>query len=365
MGFNAGIIGLPNVGKTTIFNAITGADAEVTIYGFSTTKTDSRTVFVPDNRIEEIQKVVEADKLVYTTMEIVDVPALAQGASKGEGLGNRFLSDIQKLDALLHVVRCFEDENIIHIDDKIDPIRDVEIVNGELILADLEAVTGQIDRLQKKVRAHDKEAIKKTEVLSKCQEHLFEEKPISELDLSEEEKYAIRDTSLLTFKPMLYVANIPEDAISEDNKYVKALEEYAKKEGKTLIKISGQIEADIAAIEDEEEKQEFLDEMGLKEPGLYQLLREGYALLDLITFFTVGGKENRAWTIKNNSTAWVAAGKIHSDIQRGFIRAEVYHYEDLIKFKSEPAIKDNGKFRLEGKDYIVKDGDILHFRFNV
>jgi len=365
MGFNAGIIGLPNVGKTTIFNAITGADAEVTVYGFSTTKTDSRTVFVPDNRIEEIQKVIEADKLVYTTMEVVDVPALAQGSSKGEGLGNQFLMDIQKLDALLHVVRCFEDENIIHIDDKIDPVRDVEIVNGELILADLESVTKQIERLQKKVRANDKDAIKRVDVLTKYQDHLFEEKPLSELEVSESDAKIVKDISLLTLKPMLYVANLPEDAIEEGNEHYKALVELAQKEGKKVIKISGQIEADIAGIEDEEEKAEFLDEMGLKEPGLYLLLREGYALLNLITFFTVGGSENRAWTVRSNSSAWKSAGKIHSDIQRGFIRAEVYTYEDLLNHKTESAIKENGKFRLEGKDYIVKDGDILHFRFNV
>jgi hypothetical protein len=365
MGFNAGIIGLPNVGKTTIFNAITGADAEVTAYPFSTVKTDSRTVFVPDNRIEEIQKVIKADKLVYTTMEVVDVPALAQGASKGEGLGNRFLSDIQKLDAILHVVRCFDDENVMHIDEKIDPVRDIEIVNGELILADLESITNQLERLQKKVRANDKDAIKRTEILTKFQDHLFEEKPLSEMEITEEDQKFTKDMNLITLKPMLYVANIPEDAINNDNDYVKALEEYANKEGRKLIRISGQIEADIAMIEDEDEKSEFLEEMGLKEPGLYQLLREGYTLLNLITFFTVGGKENRAWTIRKNSTAWVSAGKIHSDIQRGFIRAEVYHYQDLITFKTESAVKDNGKFRLEGKEYLVKDGDVLHFRFNV
>jgi hypothetical protein len=365
MGFNAGIIGLPNVGKTTIFNAITGADAEVTAYPFSNVKTDSRTVFVPDNRIEEIQKVIKADKLVYTTMEVVDVPALAQGASKGEGLGNRFLSDIQKLDALLHVVRCFDDENVMHIDEKIDPVRDIEIVNGELILADLESITNQLERLQKKVRANDKDAIKRTEILTKFQDHLFEEKPLSEMEITEEDQKFTKDMNLITLKPMLYVANIPEDAINNDNDYVKALEEYANKEGRKLIRISGQIEADIAMIEDEDEKSEFLEEMGLKEPGLYQLLREGYTLLNLITFFTVGGKENRAWTIRKNSTAWVSAGKIHSDIQRGFIRAEVYHYQDLITFKTESAVKDNGKFRLEGKEYLVKDGDVLHFRFNV
>lgn len=364
MGFNCGIVGLPNTGKTTIFNALTGLGHEVSSYPFTTTKPEVGRVTVPDLRLEKIQDLVIADKVVYTSMEVIDIPGLSQGASKGDGMGNRFLEHIQKTDALLHVIRCFEDPDIMHIADDLDPVRDADIVNSELILADLELISKQIFRLQKSVRSGDKEAKVKLDLLEQFQEHLYEEKPLREFTISDDDRDLVKELSFLTFKPVLYIANVSEDAIESDNNYTKALKELAQKEGSIMIKLSGQVEADIADL-DPEEQTEFLEELGLKESGLYTLIREGYKLLNLSTFFTVGGSENRAWTIRKNSTALIAAGKIHSDIQRGFIRAEVFHYEDLIAHKTEAAIKDKGLFRLEGKQYLVKDGDILHFRFNV
>lgn len=364
MGFNCGIVGLPNVGKTTIFNALTGLQCEVSNYSFSTTKPFPGNINVPDERLDKIDDVIKAEKKVYTTMEVVDMPGLAKGASHGEGLGNKFLNDIRKVDALIHVVRCFDDENVLHPNDTIDPVRDSKFVNIELIMADLELVEKQIERTEKLAKSGNPDAKAKLEVYSKIQKILYDEKPLRNANISADELKHLKDLNLITFKPVLYVANVSDDFITEDNDYVNNLREYVKTEGGKLVKISGKIEAEISELE-EDEKKEFLADLNLKEPSLNLLAREGYALLNLVTFFTVGGKENRAWTIYKNDTAFISAGKIHSDIQRGFIRAEVYNYVDLLTYKSEVAIKEKGLFRLEGKDYIVKDGDVLHFRFNV
>ncbi|MBN2695893.1 redox-regulated ATPase YchF [bacterium] len=364
MGFNCGIVGLPNVGKTTIFNALTGDSNEVSAYPFTTTKVTEGRASVPDSRLDKIAITIPAEKTVYTSLEVVDMPGIAKGAHQGVGMGNKFLGDIKKTDAILHVIRCFDDDDVIHPEDTVDPVRDASYINIELVMADLELVTKQIERSEKLAKSGNSEAKAKLQVLNQMQEVLYEERFLKTANFSSEQLKLVRDLSLITLKPMLYIANINESAIVEDDKYVKDLKAFAKESGFDVVKICGNIEADIAQLEDDE-KAEFLTEMNLSEPGLNRLIQAGYSLLNLITFFTVGGKENRAWTIEKGLSAWGAAGKIHSDIQRGFIRAEVYHCDDLLALKSEAAVKEKGLFRLEGKEYSVKDGDVLHFRFNV
>ena len=365
MGFKCGIVGLPNVGKSTLFNALTEtSSAEAANYPFCTIEPNAGIVSVPDKRLNLLSNLAKSQKTIPAQMQFVDIAGLVSGASKGEGLGNKFLAHIREVDAIIHVVRCFENTDITHVDNSINPLRDTETIDTELMLADLESLERQTQNLSKKAKSNDIDAKNDIVLMKKLSEFLSDGIPLRLAVLSDEEMTRIKTFNLLTSKPVLYACNVNEDDASNGNNFTKNIFDKAKTEKCDAIIISGSIESEIAMLE-ETEKKEFLKDLNLKESGLNRLIRTGFSLLDLITFFTVGPKETRAWTIKNNSSAPEAAGIIHTDFQKGFIRAETISYDDYINFKSEQAAKDAGRMRVEGSDYIVKDGDVFHFRFNV
>lgn len=365
MSLKAGIVGLPNVGKSTLFNAITKQNILAANYPFATIEPNVGMVTVPDERIDFLEKLYKPKKTIPATFEFTDIAGLVEGASKGEGLGNKFLSHIREVDAICEVVRCFDDGNITHVSGTVDPIRDIEIINVELLLADLEVVENRLNRMGKKARmANDKEAIKELELLEKIKENLLKNICPRNLDLTEEELKILKPFNLLTIKPIIYVANVNESEISEENNYVKNLKEYANKENAQVIVICAKIESELSELDDEEKK-EFLNELGIQESGLDKLIKSSYKLLGLSTYLTAGPDEVRAWTYKQGMKAPECAGIIHTDFQKGFIKAEIMSYNDLEKLSSELKVKEAGKMRLEGKDYIMQDGDICNFRFNV
>jgi len=359
-----GIVGLPNVGKSTLFNAITKSGAEAANYPFCTIEPNVGVVFVPDSRLEVLTKLYNSKKTTPASVRFVDIAGLVKGASKGEGLGNKFLEHIRQVDAIAHVVRCFEDENITHVAENINPLRDINIIQTELCLADLEIVEKRILKVSKLLKSGSKDAKIEIELLERVKNALNEAKPARSLNLTDEEQLIIRDANLLTLKPTLYIANVAEDEILTENSYVKAVRELATRENAEIVKICAKVESEIAEL-DADEAKEFLSELGLKNSGLDRLIHAAFNLLGLMTFLTSGADETRAWTIKKGTTAVKAAGKIHSDIERGFIRAEIVNYNDLIALGSVTAARDKGLVRLEGKDYIMQDGDVTYFRFNV
>lgn len=362
-----GMVGLPNVGKSTLFNAITKAGAESANYPFCTIEPNVGVVSVPDKRLDVLEKMYNTKKKVYTAIEFYDIAGLVKGASKGEGLGNKFLSHIREVAAIVHVVRCFDDGNVVHVEGSVDPIRDIETINLELIFSDLEVLERRMEKSVKLARSGDKTAKFEYAVMERIKEHLEANKPVRTLEVTEEEEAFIKGLFLITSKPVLYACNISEDDVMEgnfDNDYVKRVKEYAAAENSEVMVVSAKIEEELSGLDDEE-KAEMLGEYGLDESGLDKLIETSYKLLGLMSYLTAGVQEVRAWTIKRGTKAPQAAGKIHSDIERGFIRAEVVGYDDLVECGSEAAAKEKGKFRLEGKDYEMQDGDVVNFRFNV
>ena len=367
MALQVGIVGLPNVGKSTLFNALTSAKAESANYPFCTIDPNVGVVTVPDIRLSEIAKYVKPQNIVPTVIEFVDIAGLVAGASKGEGLGNQFLANIREVDAILHVVRCFDDDNIVHVDGSVDPLRDIETINTELLLADLDSVDKKYQKVEKVARtSKDKALIMEANLLNKFKQALESGLPARSVKIDDTEQEFMKHIHLLTIKPVLYVCNIGENDIGheQNNLYVQKVVKQAEQENNEWVAICTALEAEISQLPDEEQE-EFLSSVGLQEPGLHKLIREAYILLGLITYFTAGEKEVRAWTVSQGTKAPQAAGVIHSDFERGFIRAEAYNCQDLFEYKSETAVKEAGKYRSEGKEYIVKDGDILLFRFNV
>lgn len=364
MALQCGIIGITNVGKTTIFNCISNTKGETNAFAFSATKSNIGVVQVPDARLYEMEKYQVTDRIVHTTVEIVDIPGLAKGSNKGEGVGNKFLADIRNTDALIHVLRCFDDESLPHIDGSVDPVRDLETVDLELQVKDLESVEKKIERLGRAVKAGDKDAKHGIEVLGLYRDHLENFGNARSLEIKEEDKKYIDDLFLLTMKPVIFVCNVDAGSAVNGNNHVEKVKSFLKDKDAEILVIAGAVEAEIADL-DEEDRPAFLKDAGLDEPGVDKLVRSAYKMLNLQTFFTVGPMEIRAWTIKKGMTAPKAAGVIHSDLERGFIRAEVMKYNDFINYGSEQACKEAGKFFVEGKNYVVDDGDILHIRFNV
>jgi GTP-binding protein YchF len=365
MALQCGIIGITNVGKTTIFNCISNTKGETNAFAFSATKSNIGVVQVPDPRLYELEKHQVTDRIVHTTIEIVDIPGLAKGSNKGEGVGNKFLADIRNTDALIHVLRCFDNDSLPHIEGSVDPVRDLETIDLELQVKDLESVEKKIERLHRAAKTGDKDAKKGVEVLNAYREHIENFKNARTLKVKDDDRKFVDDLFLLTMKPVIFVCNVDEKSAVTGNKYVERVKEFLKGQNTEILVIAGAIEAEIADLEIEEDRLAFLSDAGLTEPGVDKLVRAAYKMLNLRTFFTVGPMEIRAWTIKVGMTAPQASGVIHSDLERGFIRAEVMKYNDFIRLGSEHACKEAGRFFVEGKNYIVEDGDILHIRFNV
>ncbi len=363
MGFKCGIVGLPNVGKSTLFNSLTRAGIAAENYPFCTIDPNVGVVEVPDPRLQKLAEIVQPKKIVPTTMEFVDIAGLVAGASKGEGLGNQFLGHIRETDAIAHVVRCFEDDDISHVGNRIDPLADIETINTELLLADMESIARQVERAAKQAKSHDKEAMARHEFMRAIQAHVESGLPARSFELEDHQRPWIKELHLITAKPVLYIANVAEDGF-RDNPLLDAVRAHAAAEGAETVAVCAAIEADIAEL-DAAEAAEFLAEMGLDEPGLNRVIHAGYRLLRLQTFFTAGPQEVRAWTVRAGATAPQAAGRIHTDFEKGFIRAEVVAYDDFVAGNGEQGAKDAGKWRLEGKDYVMREGDVVHFRFNV
>ncbi|HEY0833064.1 MAG TPA: redox-regulated ATPase YchF [Azospirillum sp.] len=366
MGFNCGIVDLPNVGKSTLFNALTATQAaEAANFPFCTKEPNVGRVGVPDPRLDNLARVAKSQKIVPTQLEFVDIAGLIRGASKGEGLGNQFLANIREVDAIVHVLRCFVDDDITHVEGDVNPIRDAEVVETELMLADMESLERQLTSLQKKAKGGDKDSKIKADLMERALAVLQDGRPARVVEVSEEEKPVFKQFMLLTAKPVLYVCNVEEASAASGNKFSELVAAKAKAENAGMVVISAAIESEVAQLSDPEEKAEFLGSMGLEETGLNRLIRAGFTLLDLITFFTVGPKEARAWTVRRGAKAPEAAGVIHTDFERGFIRAETIDYDSFVNLGGEQGAKDAGKMRQEGKEYVVQDGDVFHFRFNV
>lgn len=365
MGLKCGIVGLPNVGKSTLFNALTSAKALAANYPFATKDPNVGVITVPDDRLDQLEKLVNPQKVIPTTIEILDIAGLIKGASQGEGLGNQFLANIREVDAIIHVVRCFDDDNIVHVDGSVNPVRDKEIIDTELLLKDIETVEKRIDKLKKQSKSADKAILRALSIAEKIKDDLDKGVQGRDLVLDEDEKEVMNEMMLLTAKPVVYVCNVNETSVDSGNSYTDSFNMALSNENSEIIFVCAGIEAEIADFESKEERIEFLKELGFAEPGTNKVIKSAYALLDLITYFTAGEKEVRAWTIPKGTKAPQAAGVIHSDFEKGFIRAEVIHYDDFVKYGSESKVKEAGKMNVEGKEYVVLDGDVMHFRFNV